>query len=173
VLGSVANEVLARGHDPLVLVGPLVDYRLVSEGVVACLDETPESTVVLPVAQTWARFLGEPLVALTAAEPVPPEIAVGPVRRSFGPDGDVDAFLRRVVRPLLRQGVEVRTKAVFSVVSPAAAVRTYVWAHPAVLLVVSSRARRGLSRLAFGSVAAKIVRDSCSPVLVVHRPDRR
>jgi nucleotide-binding universal stress UspA family protein len=173
VLGSVADDVLARGGDPVVLVGPLVDYRLRSEGVVACVDETPESTTVLPAALTWARLLGEPLVVLTAAEPVPPEIAVGPVRRSFGPDGDVDAYLRRVARPLRGQGVDVQTKAVFSVIGPAAGVRAYIRAHPAVLVAVSSRVRRGLSRLAFGSVAAEIVRNSDSPVLAVHRPDSR
>jgi nucleotide-binding universal stress UspA family protein len=50
---------------------------------------------------------------------------------------------------------------------PADGIRTYLDQHPATLVVLGSRARTGLARLAFGSVAAGIVHTSPAPVLVV------
>jgi nucleotide-binding universal stress UspA family protein len=172
ILGSVATEVVARGHDALVLVGPMVDLEIDGKGVVACIDESPASQALLRTAARVADLLGEPLTVITVAEPVPPPLTAGPPRRRFGPDEDVDLFLEAAVAPLRAAGHAVETHAVYDPISPAAGVRDYVWQHPASLVAVASHARTGLKRFLFGSVAAEIVHSVISPVLVIPRPDR-
>jgi hypothetical protein len=93
LVGSVATELVARGHDPLVVVGPMVEEHLNGSGVLGCADETLESESVIRVAQYWAGgLLSEPLTVIVVAEPVPPPVR-GPARRRFGPDGDPEAHL--------------------------------------------------------------------------------
>jgi nucleotide-binding universal stress UspA family protein len=171
ILGSVANEVLARGHDPLVLVGPLFEDRPGRTGVFACVDDTPASASLLPVARNWANMLGERLLVVTVAEPVPPSVTVGPARRRFGPDGDVDAFLGSLVRRVLGDDGDVEIRPIYDPISPAIGLCSYLEDRPASLVAVSSRARMGLERLVFGSTAAAIVRCSNAPVLVVPRSE--
>ena len=175
VVGSVATEVVARGHDPLILVGPLVGDAPLGADVVACVDETPASAALVPIGLAWARRLRQPLTVLTVAEPVPPPLDDRPERRHFGPDGDVEAFLEAMVAPVRSEAgdVPLRTVPVYDPISPADGVRMYLRDNPAFQLVVSSHARTGLSRIVFGSVAAAIVHHSTAPVLVVPRPDAR
>ena len=53
---------------------------------------------------------------------------------------------------------------------PAIAVLEYATRHDASLIVASSHGRRGVSRLALGSVVSGIVRHATCPVLVVRLP---
>jgi hypothetical protein len=122
LVGSVANEVVARGHDPLILAGPLVGDRPLGADVVTCVDETPASAALVPIGLAWARRLREPLTVLTVAEPVPPPLDDRPERRRFGPDGDVEAFLEAMVAPVRSEAddVPLRTVPVYDPISPAA-----------------------------------------------------
>jgi nucleotide-binding universal stress UspA family protein len=179
LVGSVASDVIARGHDPVVLVGPFVgddprhDERAY-RGVMACVDETPPSAAIVPIAQRWADLLDEPFRVATVAEPVPPPVRVGAVEeRRFGPDGDVAAFLQRLIEPVERAGHPAEAVAIYDPISAADGVAVYLDDHPQYLLAVSSHARAGISRLVFGSQAAAIVHRSRAPVLVVPRPDAR
>jgi nucleotide-binding universal stress UspA family protein len=168
LIGSVATDVIVRGHDPVVLAGPLVERTPGGRGVVACVNDDPASATVIPVALRYAELLNEPPIVLTVAEPAPPPVrADRPIRRAFGPDGDVEVFLADVVRPFRAQGADMETAAVYDPISPAAGVETYLRDHQAFLLVVASHARGGLARIALGSTAAAIVRHSPSPVLVI------
>jgi nucleotide-binding universal stress UspA family protein len=174
VVGSVANEVIARSRESFVIVGPRIDdvAPWVPEGsarsaVVACVDETPASTSVPQAARAWAALLSEPMIVVTVAEPVPPSVAGVPDHRRFGPDGDVEAFLSSVTDALGAASTGVTTHVVWDPISPAEGMRAYLREHPAALVVVGSRARHGLARVVFGSVAAGIVHASPSPVLVV------
>jgi nucleotide-binding universal stress UspA family protein len=169
LVGSVATEVVARGHDPLVLVGPLVGDRVRGEGVgvVTCLDGTPASTGIATLGLGWARLVVEPLVLLTVAEPVPPPVREGAPYRRFGPD-DPDAFLKEVAADLPGDA-PVDTVAVFDPISPAEGVRSYLRDNPAYLVMVASHARTGVALLVFGSTAGNVVHHSRSPVLVIPR----
>src|SRR5579884_803353 len=129
LVGSVATDVVARGHDPLVLVGPAGRHPLrppeqrwgyrdweepfEGHGVIAGVDGTPASAALLPITLRWANLLKEPCTVLTVAEERPEPVRPGPVRRNFGPDGDVDAFLESLVRPLREDGHKVDTLAVY------------------------------------------------------------
>jgi nucleotide-binding universal stress UspA family protein len=174
LVGSVATEVVARGHDPLVLVGPHPDEHPGGHGVMVAVDDTPVSAALLPIGLGWAGLLGEPLTVTTVAEPVPPPLRPDrPARRRFGPDGDVEAFLEGLIAPIRQQGHKVDALAFYDPVSPASGLELHLRDHPATMVVVASHARTGPTRMVFGSVAAAIVRRSPSPVLVVPRPDAR
>jgi nucleotide-binding universal stress UspA family protein len=81
LVGSVATEVVARGHDPLILCGPLIGDQPHGTGVVVCVDETPESGELIGIGLYWAGLLlCEPTTVIVVAEPVPPPTR-GPVRR--------------------------------------------------------------------------------------------
>src|SRR5205807_4483439 len=98
---------------------------------------------------------------------VPPPVTVGPPRRRFGPDEDVDAFLRRLVHKTFGPDAGVETKAVYDPISPSVGLCSFLDGHPPWLVTIGSRARVGIKRLVFGSVAATSVRCSVVPVLVV------
>jgi nucleotide-binding universal stress UspA family protein len=168
VLGSVANEVVRRRRQPTIVVGPAFSRERVGRGVVACVDETPASAGLLPVALQWSELLDEPLTALIVAEPVVPPISPTAVpHRRFGPDGDAEAHLEQMVAPLRAEGHEVRTKVIYDPVSPASGVRHYLWDYPSTLVAVSSHLRRGMMGSVLGGVAASIVRQISVPALLV------
>jgi nucleotide-binding universal stress UspA family protein len=171
LLGSVALDVLVKGRAPALLVGPFQRASADGRGVVVCVDETPTSGPLLWAALQWARLTREPLTVVTVAEAVPPPIDTGPVRRRFGPDGDVDLYLSLLVEPIRDVEPDVRTCAVFSPIGPARGILDHITAHPPDSLVLGTHARSGLDRLAHGSVAASVVFDSPVPVLVVPSTD--
>jgi nucleotide-binding universal stress UspA family protein len=177
LIGSVTNEVIRRRRDPIVVVGPFVDRLPAGDaedretGVVACVDDTPAADAILPVALWWAELLRERPVVLTVAEPVPPPLDDQAPHRRFGPDGDPEAYLEHLVSQAPVDSREIETRVVYDPVSPAAGIRDHVRDHPASLLVLGSRARTGVARLALGSVAAEVVHGSVSPVLLAPRAD--
>jgi nucleotide-binding universal stress UspA family protein len=168
LVGSVATRTVALGLEPI-LVGPRVQLDELGAGVVACVDETWESRTLVPIAVRWADLLHTYPVAITVAEPVPPPLTAGPPRRRFGPNEDVEGYLRHVVAPLKAKGRDVSTRAIYDPMSPADGVHTFLREHPAQLVVVASRATLGVKRAVFGSTAAGIVSRSPTPVLVVPR----
>jgi nucleotide-binding universal stress UspA family protein len=171
LVGSVATGVVARGRDPLILVCPYVDVARRTAGVVACVDDDPAAPALAGIALGWAGLLGERCSLLTVAEDMPEPVTGEPTRRRFGPDGDVHTFLDRLVEPLRAAGHAVDGTVRFDPVSVWGGLYRYLMDRPATLLVAGTRARAGLPRLVFGSVASSIVRHSESPVLVVPRED--
>ncbi len=168
LVGSVTTRVVALGLEPI-LVGPRAEPEQFGAGVVVCVDETRESRELIPIAVQWAHLLHTYAMAITVAEPVPEPLTAGPPHRRFGPNEDVDEFLRDVVAPLKAEGVDVRTQAVYDPISPADGVHAFLRDHPAQLVIVASRATVGIKRAVLGSTAAGIVSRSPSPVLVVPR----
>jgi nucleotide-binding universal stress UspA family protein len=168
----VANDVLRRRSQPTIVVGPGFMHERLGKGVVGCVDETPPSAAVLPVALRWSGMLGDPLTVITVAEPVPEPLAPGAApHRRFGPDGDVEEFLEALVTPLRAQAVPVETRAVFDPISPASGLRHHLWDNPSALVTVGSYLRRGLKRTVLGTVAAGMIRQSSVPTLVVPQPN--
>lgn len=165
LLGSVTTEVVRRGRDPVVVVGPNVEGPPPLPGVVACVDDTPAASSLVAVASRWSAMLGQPLEVLTVAEPVPDPVKPGASHhRRFGPE-DPESFLRQLV------GDAGTTTVVWDPISPAEGVSLHLQEHPAAIVVLSSHARTGPSRLAFGSVAASIVHASRIPAVIVPRTE--
>jgi nucleotide-binding universal stress UspA family protein len=173
----VTTEVLRRRHEPVVVVGHAYDETRIDaragSGVVVCVGDEQSAEQILPRALRWSQLLRERPTVLTVAEDVPPPIENGPVHRTFGPDGDVEEFLERVVAPYRATAPDLETKAVYDPISAVSGLRDFLLLHPAALVAVGSRGRTGVSRAIFGSVAAAFVRESTVPVLVVPRTDGR
>lgn len=169
LVGSVATDVVARGHDPLVLVCPYMEQPRRSSGVVACVDDSPASAALVAVAVRWAELLAERCIVLTVAEDAPEPVSGGAIRRRFGPDGDAEGYLAALVAPFITAGHAVEAVVRYEPVNVWGGLYRYLLDHPAALVAINTRSRTGLHRLVFGSVAATIARHSPSPVLVVPR----
>jgi nucleotide-binding universal stress UspA family protein len=182
VIGSVARAILQRSDEPIVAVGPIADRpglfgsaspeALSVPRLVACVDGSPASASLVPVAAGWASELGMSLTILTVAEPVPPPLRAGASwRRGFGPDGDPEAYVAGLADEWRGVVPDVSTHVQWDAISPAEGVGTYLDDHPAGLVAVTTHARSGWERLFIGAAAAGIVRASIAPALVVPLPD--
>ena len=152
--------------------GCVVDHKQVAADrtsswtVMACVDDDPSAGTVVDVALGWASLLHGNVIVAAAAEPVP-ESAHGTPTRGFGPQGDVDAYLEKLVSPRRQDGTAIETVVVWDPISPADGVAEYAAKNDVAMVVVGTHSRSGLRRLALGSVAANVVHRSPSPVLVV------
>ncbi|HEX2048566.1 MAG TPA: universal stress protein [Acidimicrobiales bacterium] len=179
VVGSVARSLLQAAREPIVVVGPVADRpRPFAESappvplsvprLVACVDGTPPSETLLPVAGRWADALGMSLTIVTVAEPSPPPVRADAAwHRRHGPEEDADAYAAGLRERFKDVAAEVDAKVVYDPISPADGLRTYLDRHPAGLVAVTTHARTGLRRILLGADAANIVHASTAPTLVV------
>jgi nucleotide-binding universal stress UspA family protein len=79
-----------------------------------------------------------------------------------------DRYLDRIQRRLIAKGFDVRTEVLLG--SPAESIVDYAAEHGIDLIIMSSHGRSGISRWASGSVAERVFRASCVPVLMVRAP---
>jgi len=79
-----------------------------------------------------------------------------------------ERYLRRIAEKLESKGVKVHTEMLFW--PPAEAIASYAKQNGADIIVMSSHGRSGVSRWAYGSVADKVLRSSCVPVLIIRAP---
>ena len=160
-----------RGHPrPLVVVGRLADRKdyfettwpepLSAKHIVACVDDTVAADAAVMVAADWASALAMSLTILTVS--VPPVSLSGDERSD-----DLESSLQRLRDLLADRSFDTRTHVQSDPLGPAAGVTTYLSANPAGLLVVSTHARSGLSRLIGGATAASIVAASRVATVVV------
>ena len=77
-------------------------------------------------------------------------------------------YLSRIAKRLEAKGVKVRAEVLLG--HPAEAITFYAEHNPCDLIVIASHGRSGPSRWAHGSVADKVLRASCVPVLMVRAP---
>ena len=160
VVGSVARSVMQGHRRPLVVVGRLADRKeyfettwpepLSVKRIVACVDDTASADAVVMAAGDWANVLEMSLTILTVFVP-----AV-----SLSGDEHSDergSFLERMHDLLADRSIDVSTHAQSDPLGVAAGVSTYLSSNPAGLLVVSTHARSGLSRLIDGDTATSII----------------
>jgi nucleotide-binding universal stress UspA family protein len=172
LVGSVASAVATRAADPLVLVGPRAseDHRLAG-ALVACVDGSPWSESVLPIAVGWAAALQLDLSIVTVAEPMPEPVRPGvPYHRRHGPPAPAEEYIDRLVTAWRGRGVAVDGEAVYDPVSVIDGLTDYLQRRPAALVAATTHARTGVARLMLGSVAASIVHNVPAPVLLVPAP---
>ena len=77
-------------------------------------------------------------------------------------------YLDRVAKTLTTKGINVGTEVLLW--KPAEAIVGYAKQYGCDLIVMASHGRSGPSRWAHGSVADKVLRSSCIPVLMVRAP---
>ena len=84
---------------------------------------------------------------------------------------DAEEYLKQIAEMLSRAGVIARIEVVFG--RAAEAIMEYASEHKVDLIIISTHGRSGISRLAFGSVAEKVVHNTDIPVLLVTAPGCR
>ncbi len=166
VLGSVAETVVRGAENPVLLVGPHVardsDSPDPSRMVVA-VDAPGTATAITPAA---AELASSSALAVCVVEVVaPPPIPLASDGETLGWPGDGDSA-EAAVTALAQLGVAAERK-ILRQVDPARSIVEFARDLPASIVVVGTHARRGLARVALGSVAMGVVHGCSCPVLVV------
>jgi len=101
----------------------------------------------------------------SAIQPPPQRL----VPKAFGKkEKQAERYLGRIAETLEAKRIKVHTQVLFW--PPAEAIASYAEQSGADIIVMSSHGRSGVSRWAYGSVADKVLRSSCIPVLVIRAP---
>lgn len=147
ILVSVTEKVKVK-HDTGALRDERTGFQLTREsGIVS-------GQVTVPLAGT---FMGDH----PATEPTYTDV----VGRKYS---QADRYLDKVQRRLIAKGFDVRTEVLLG--NPAEAIVDYASKNGIDLIIMSSHGRSGVSRWASGSVADRVFRASCVPVLMVRAP---
>jgi len=167
MLGSVAEEVLRGSTRPVLIVGPSLErgtwqfaHWFADGNLLAAIDGSEASEVVVPAAAEWASLLGlrawvvqvvptSPGADATNAEPPIEAAAVRHAAEAMPDDAQWEVLV----------GSDV-----------AASLLDYAARLPATLMVIGTHGRTGLARVALGSVAMRVVRQSQCPVLLHGSP---
>lgn len=177
LVGSVARSLLRRVPDPIVALGPRADdpgwiprprgwpRPLSIPRIVACVDGSPTSEQVLPVAARWATGLGMSLTIVTVTEDEPEPLRPGRTSR-YSSHPDADAYIDALVEQWRHRAPDINGEVLRDPIGPASGIRTYLDRRPAGLVAVTTHARSGLDRVALGATAANIVSASTAPTLV-------
>jgi nucleotide-binding universal stress UspA family protein len=163
-LGSVADQLLRRATAPVLLLR--ADSATAPTGVhclLVALDGSPESENALRSALALAGTTpGTRIVLVQVIAPLIPELDLRPAT----------ATLEHLAHRARLRGIQATARVVTGS-NPAERIHQLARATEADLIVVGTRATRGIERLALGSVADKVVRGADRAVLVVPRIARR
>ncbi len=168
-LGSVSEEVVRRSTVPVLVIREKAE-GLDAARVLVALDRDPSSHAALRAGADLARRLGVKLVAVRVIDsPDVGSFGNFMFGSSYSAARDqttevVDEERRAIVRSLegeLGETVEVH------VVMGSPAVEILRLARPSDIIACGTHGRGALGRLAFGSVAIKLLRRAPCPVLVV------
>ena len=130
-----------------------------AEVILISVTEQVQARTRAPEAQELYRSSDSPAYQSTG-----PEITV-----TFGKNQrQAQTYLGRIAKELEAKGTKVRTEVLFW--PPAEAIASYAELNRADIIVMSTHGRSGPSRWAYGSVADKVLRSSCVPVLLIRAP---
>jgi nucleotide-binding universal stress UspA family protein len=155
VLGSMANDLLRRSNDPLLLVGPRVEWANPRGPVLACTDGSTLADTVLGAATEWANEL-DATVWLTTVEPR--ELVVASMEGA--------PLARLAARAAQTQGMTLQWDVLHGD-DVAETIATRARDQDAGVIAMTSHPRAGLRERLLGSVALRVVHDAPCPVLVV------
>ena len=116
--------------------------------------------------QTWAP---ETQMAYRSSDRADLHGAGSEVTLTFGKEEkQARKYLGKIAKILVDKGIPARTEVLIG--SPAEKIVSFAGDNAADVIVMSSHGRSGPSRWAHGSVADKVLRASCVPVLMVRAP---
>ncbi len=81
---------------------------------------------------------------------------------------EAENYLKKLLNKLKYNGVDLKGEVIHGRVAEALA--AYATEHGADLIIIATHGRSGVSRWVWGSVADRILRSSCVPVLMVRAP---
>ncbi len=174
LFGSTAEQVVRYAHCPVLVARPSPS----SGPVLAATDFSHEATPAVDAAAAIANARQEQLVLLHSIyEPPSPLEALGPLVFSPPqvPQAEVEAWesaARETLSSLL-ESTGTPGQVVVTHGAPGRSIVTNAGQLGASLVVVGTRGRTGLARVALGSVAASVVRHAPCSLLAVrlHQPD--
>jgi nucleotide-binding universal stress UspA family protein len=143
------------------------------------LDGSKLAEAALPHAEELARGCGtEGIILVSVTERVQgyrafedPSLPLGQrlVPESSGKkEKPAQKYLDRIAKGLQAKGIKVDTEVLIG--DPASEIISYASDPGCDIIVMSSHGRSGPSRWAYGSVADKVFRATCVPVLMVRAP---
>jgi nucleotide-binding universal stress UspA family protein len=158
VLGSVAEEVVRKSRHPVLLVGTHCppEWPTRFEHVVACVGGGDADAPIVPLACEWARALDLDVHVTHVIHPL--DVEQPP---------HADEMLGEIVGKLESEGVRAKPVVLRRSFVPGA-LADYAATSSAAMLVMTSHARTGITRVALGSVAMGTVALSPVPVLVTN-----
>jgi len=188
-LGSTAHKVLHAASVPVWLVRSGVPENAVHEewfqrGIMVPLDGSELAETALPHAEALAKQRGlknvevtllrvcEPILISEISFHLAPTIHPTPLTFEEYVRGEVERvrkrctkYLNGIAEKLKAKGIRVRIEVLSG--NPADEIIRYVTENTFQLIVMASHGRSGLSHLAFGSVAEKVLLSVKIPVLIV------
>jgi len=176
IVGSVTRSVLASSRAPVVTVGPMCALRdsdhpvtsLSGDVVLACVDGSEASELVLPVAAAWAETPALRLTIVTVTEPSPPPLRADATwHRHHGSQVYAEEYLRHLRDQWSGTVPSVQTEVIYDPISPSDGIRDYLADHTVGLVAATTHARTGIRGFMVGSTAAAITHASTVPVLMV------
>jgi nucleotide-binding universal stress UspA family protein len=170
VLGSVANRVVCRSAQPIILVGPRWRTTLLPAErgrMLVCSDGSLSSASILPVAATWCDRL-----QLTAwlTEVVGPDEDPEPAHRPH-PNREVEAANSRLEELAARLSTTTPASTKVLHGSPGSSIAWFAEQLPAALIAMAAHGRSGLTRITMGSVANEVIRHASCPILITRPSD--
>lgn len=147
--------------------------------IVVPLDGSELAECVIPHVETVAKGCNVPEVNLVHVVPTPEKYWSYTYldkkdRQQFMAEDaseameDARAYLDKIAKNASLSGLKIKTD-VF-VGDPSEMIADYASKEGADLIVIATHGRSGVSRWTFGSVADRILRSSCVPVLMVRAP---
>jgi nucleotide-binding universal stress UspA family protein len=178
LFGSIAQQVIAKGSTPVLLVRPTAEGHappFACRRVLVPLDGSPAHAIDLPLAENLGRAVGATLhlmaVVPTRATLTGEQAAAGQLLPRATAEmlevqrEEVEAYLADEAGRLGAAGVTVETEVCRG--DPAAAIQECAARIGADLLVLASHGRNGLDAFLAGSVASTVARQATTPLLVV------
>jgi nucleotide-binding universal stress UspA family protein len=158
MLGSVAEDVIRRSRHPIVVVGRHCELEWPNgfSHALVCLDGSNAADPISGVAEEWAQQLGLQVHMAQVVHPLDVEGIAVP-----------NAAIAETLAHLRAQGVVADAQVISSSWFPGA-LADCAARFPGALIMMSSRGRTGMSRLALGSVSMGVVSLSASPVVLTH-----
>jgi nucleotide-binding universal stress UspA family protein len=165
-LGSVADELIRRAHQPVLLVRPGENTagllpEPILDNMLILLDGSALAEQVLEPALGLAHLMEAQCTLLRVVE----ERFASADYGASGPLEEAKEYLERIARRAEEQGVEVHTRVVVAR-DACTAIRAEAEAQASNLIALATHGRSGLKRLLLGSVADTLLRSVAVPMLV-------
>jgi nucleotide-binding universal stress UspA family protein len=156
-IGSVAEEVIRRTAEPILLVGPKcrTDFLDSANEMLIAVDQPGAALALADVTRHWADALRLRRRAATVVHPLDIESAERP-------QGVLRPLATALELPSTEDAILLRAESV------AGALTNCADALPAALIAMNTRARTGLARVVLGSQTMTVLHHAHCPVLVTH-----
>ena len=171
-IGSVAQELVLGSDRPLVLLRAGIDVPARITRMLVCLDGSPVSEGVLPLARELASVLRVPV---TLATVVPLAAAPGE-RNGITPSGLVPAlttgcdnageYLGGLIDTLNAEGIAADAEVILGG-DAAECLVDFARSDPGALLAIATHGRSGIARALLGSTAERVIAHAGQPVLLL------